>query len=87
MRKEIEIYPLHGDEVHDPLNRHARLANVLAVTSRSTGWTFLGTPENAGAGERKDDLSRRRVLRQASKPRELVGFLARRPRLFRSRRS
>ena len=32
MRKEIEIYPLQGEEVHDLLNRHTRLANVLAVT-------------------------------------------------------
>jgi trans-aconitate methyltransferase len=32
MRKEIEIYPLQGDEVHDLLDRHTRLANVLAVT-------------------------------------------------------
>jgi hypothetical protein len=32
MRKEIETYPLQGDEVHDLLNRHTRLANVLAVT-------------------------------------------------------
>jgi len=45
MRKEIEIYPLQGDEVHELLNRHTRLANVLAVTEleyrldlfRSTG--------------------------------------------------
>ena len=32
MRKEIEIYPLQGDEVHDLLNRHTRFVNVLAVT-------------------------------------------------------
>ena len=32
MRKEIETYPLQGDEVHDLLNRHTRLANVVAVT-------------------------------------------------------
>ena len=32
MRKEIEIYPLQGDEVHDLLNCHTRLVNVLAVT-------------------------------------------------------
>jgi SAM-dependent methyltransferase len=32
MRKEIKTYPLQGYEVHDLLNRHTRLANVLAVT-------------------------------------------------------
>ncbi|MDP9425289.1 MAG: nodulation S family protein [Actinomycetota bacterium] len=32
MRKEVEIYPLQGEQVHDLLNRHTRLANVLAVT-------------------------------------------------------
>ena len=32
VRKEIEIYPLQGDEVHDLLNRHTRFVNVLAVT-------------------------------------------------------
>jgi len=32
MRKEINTYPIQGDEVHELLNRHTRLANVLAVT-------------------------------------------------------
>ncbi len=32
MRKEIRIYPLQGDEVHELLNRHTRLANELTVT-------------------------------------------------------
>jgi len=32
MRKEVEIYPLQGEEVHDLLNHHTRLTNVLTVT-------------------------------------------------------
>jgi hypothetical protein len=32
MRKEVETYPLQGDEVHDLLNHHTWLTNVLALT-------------------------------------------------------
>ncbi len=32
MRKKIDIYPLQGDAVHELLNRHTHLTNVLAVT-------------------------------------------------------
>ena len=32
MRKEVTLYPLQGDEVHDLLTRHTQLANVLALT-------------------------------------------------------
>jgi SAM-dependent methyltransferase len=46
MRKEMEIYPLQGDEVHNLLNRHTRLANVLAVTEPEYRLDLFGDAGN-----------------------------------------